>query len=584
MSSEKNKGRNSKWRRRGSPSVQESYRHRGSIMSQQHSSDRGSQGTIEDRFEQFVQSQTRINTQILEILSRMTQQPQTSPFPPVVTPRELDQYELFERFRKRKPSEFSGCGDPMEADAWIIEMERIFRMLLCTSGQRVQLVTYMLRDAAEVWWMTVRASYTDMDDAVAWETFKEQFLHKFIPAPVRSQKLREFTELLHGGMTVPEDGPSSTVCAHPNKYSPTGYPSHGQMSQQSAVDNKTHSQKYVPSSIEKNERGTQSKSQKDAIKSSEYSSICKGDMSQENSFSDACGSNDYCISPMGGSQHEEDIHDNVMSVTTLQPSEYSHHIFDICPVQKKGVKLAPSFLVKNRELWKERAIGQDFFELRPGMILMKKYIRHSDQVEIIKKCRELGIGSGGFYRPGYSDGAKLHLWMMRLGRNWDPKRKYEERHSMDNVETPVIPQTFNKLVERAIQDAHAFIKKRSNVSSVEAVLPNMTPDICIVNFYTDTGKLGLHQDRDESKESLLKELPVVSFSLGDSAEFLYGDDRDVDKANKVILESGDVLIFGGKSRHIYHGVPSICSKTAPELLVNETNLRPGRLNLTFRQY
>lgn len=55
----------------------------------------------------------------------MTQQPQTSPFSPVVTPRELDQYELFERFRKRKPSEFSGCGDPMEADAWIIEMERI---------------------------------------------------------------------------------------------------------------------------------------------------------------------------------------------------------------------------------------------------------------------------------------------------------------------------------------------------------------------------------------------------------------------------------------------------------------------------
>ena len=65
----------------------------------------------------------------------MNQQPQSSQFPPVVTPRELDQYELFERFYKRKPSEFSGCGDPMEADAWIIEMDRIFRMLPCTGGQ-----------------------------------------------------------------------------------------------------------------------------------------------------------------------------------------------------------------------------------------------------------------------------------------------------------------------------------------------------------------------------------------------------------------------------------------------------------------
>ncbi|RWR79007.1 2-oxoglutarate-dependent dioxygenase family protein, putative isoform 1 [Cinnamomum micranthum f. kanehirae] len=404
-------------------------------------------------------------------------------------------------------------------------------------------------------------------------------------SPSLQESYRPRGSISHRDAMYPKDGPSSTVCAHPDKYSPTGYPSHGQMSQESAVDNKTRSQKYVPPCIEKNERGTECKSTKDAIKCSEYFSICEGDTSQENSFADACASNDYCISSMGGSQREEDIHDNVMSVTTLQVSEYSHDIFDICPVQEKGVKLAPSFLVKNRELRKERAIGQDFQELRPGMILMKKYIRHSDQVEIIKKCRELGIGSGRFYRPGYSDGAKLHLWMMCLGKNWDPEgRKYEERRSMDNVKPPVIPETFNKLVVRAIQDAHAFIKKRSNVSSVEAVLPNMTPDICIVNFYTDTGKLGLHQDRDESPESLRRELPVVSFSLGDSAEFLYGDDRDVDKANKVTLESGDVLIFGGKSRHIYHGVPSIFSKTAPELLVNETNLRPGRLNLTFRQY
>lgn len=88
--------------------------------------------------------------------------------------------------------------------------------------------------------------------------------------------------------------------------------------------------------------------------------------------------------------------------------------------------------------------------------------------------------------------------MMCLGKNWDPEgRKYEERRSMDNVKPPDIPETFKKLVERAIQDAHAFIKKHSNVSSVEAVLPNMTPDVCIVNFYTDTGKLGLHQVRQQ---------------------------------------------------------------------------------------
>ncbi|KAL8546403.1 hypothetical protein ACS0TY_006218 [Phlomoides rotata] len=29
-------------------------------------------------------------------------------------------------------------------------------------------------------------------------------------------------------------------------------------------------------------------------------------------------------------------------------------------------------------------------------------------------------------------------------------------------------------------------------------------NICIVNFYTQTGKVGLHQDKDESPESLRK--------------------------------------------------------------------------------
>lgn len=77
---------------------------------------------------------------------------------------------------------------------------------------------------------------------------------------------------------------------------------------------------------------------------------------------------------------------------------------------------------------------------------------------------------------------------------------------------------------------------------------------------------------------------MVSFSVGDTAEFLYGDERDVDKAEKVLLESGDVLIFGGKSRRVFHGVAAIVPNTTPAALQEETNFLPGRLNLTFRQY
>ncbi|WVZ52322.1 hypothetical protein U9M48_003394 [Paspalum notatum var. saurae] len=68
--------------------------------------------------------------------------------------------------------------------------------------------------------------------------------------------------------------------------------------------------------------------------------------------------------------------------------------------------------------------------------------------------------------------------------------------------------------------------------------PQINPDVCIVNYYTNSGKLGLHQDKDESESSLTKGLPFISISIGDTAEFLFGNTRDKDQATKINLESG----------------------------------------------
>ncbi|XP_008782612.2 uncharacterized protein LOC103702095 [Phoenix dactylifera] len=270
-------------------------------------------------------------------------------------------------------------------------------------------------------------------------------------------------------------------------------------------------------------------------------------------------------------------------------SDPEDHRFDICWSETVGpVTLKNSLLELNREKRKEIECSQNPPQrayLRSGMILLKNYVSHHDQVKIVGKCRDLGIGSGGFYRPGYRDGAKLRLYMMCLGKNWDlDSRLYEDNRPIDGAKAPEIPEYFRKLVGRAIQDSHDFLRQNYEDVNIEDEVPNMSPDICVVNFYNNAGKLGLHQDRDESKKSLHKGLPVVSFSLGDSAEFLYGVERDADNAEKVVLESGDVLMFGGNSRLIYHGVSCIHPNTAPKRLIEETKLRPGRLNLTFRQY
>ncbi|XP_076886504.1 DNA N(6)-methyladenine demethylase ALKBH1C-like [Bidens hawaiensis] len=219
------------------------------------------------------------------------------------------------------------------------------------------------------------------------------------------------------------------------------------------------------------------------------------------------------------------------------------------------------------------------------MVLMKSYISSDDQVYIVSICRDLGIGDGGFYQPGYDGGRKLNLQMMCLGKNWDPDTNmYTDLRRSDNTKPPGIPQEFHDLVNKAIRDANDFIRVTSASSDEGRGLPSMSPDICIVNFYSEIGSLGLHQDKSESEESLRKGVPVVSFSIGDSAEFSYGETRAVGKADKVILESGNVLIFGGESRLVYHAVTGIDPDTALKSLREATGMRPGRLNLTFRKY
>ena len=116
------------------------------------------------------------------------------------------------------------------------------------------------------------------------------------------------------------------------------------------------------------------------------------------------------------------------------------------------------------------------------------------QVKIVEKCRDLGINSGGFYRPGYKDGAKLRLYMMCLGKNWDPEsRLYEDNRQIDGAKAPEIPEFFRKLVDRAIRASHDFLRQDYKDVNIEDEVPNMSPDICIVNFYNNSGKLGLHQ-------------------------------------------------------------------------------------------
>jgi alkylated DNA repair protein (DNA oxidative demethylase) len=99
------------------------------------------------------------------------------------------------------------------------------------------------------------------------------------------------------------------------------------------------------------------------------------------------------------------------------------------------------------------------------------------------------------------------------------------------------------------------------------------PEACLVNFYSDSARMGLHQDRDEKEFSA----PVISVSLGDSCLFRVGGTTRRASTVSVRLSSGDVVILGGEGRLAFHGVDRIYPNTSTLLK------KGGRINLTLRR-
>jgi alkylated DNA repair protein (DNA oxidative demethylase) len=122
---------------------------------------------------------------------------------------------------------------------------------------------------------------------------------------------------------------------------------------------------------------------------------------------------------------------------------------------------------------------------------------------------------------------------------------------------PVMPAAFIEIAVRA---------------AAEAGFADYDPDACLINRYIPGAKLSLHQDRDE-KDAWA---PIVSVSLGLPAVFLWGGKRRSDPVRRLHLESGDIVVWGGPARFVYHGVAPLMDGQHP--LTGAT-----RINLTFRK-
>jgi alkylated DNA repair protein (DNA oxidative demethylase) len=118
----------------------------------------------------------------------------------------------------------------------------------------------------------------------------------------------------------------------------------------------------------------------------------------------------------------------------------------------------------------------------------------------------------------------------------------------------------------------ALFEALAGNAAAEAGFPGFVPDACLINRYEPGTRLSLHQDKDERDFGA----PIVSVSLGLPTVFLFGGLKRSDKAQRIGLAHGDVVVWGGPARLNHHGV-------LPLKPGHHALLGGQRINLTFRQ-
>ena len=194
-------------------------------------------------------------------------------------------------------------------------------------------------------------------------------------------------------------------------------------------------------------------------------------------------------------------------------------------------------------------------EIYPGAVLMRGLAVDQD-AEFFRAVEHI-LAAAPLHHATTPSGLPMSVMVSDCGTPEAFRRRWDPQEARGRRTWPPIPRV---LVDFSLRCA------------VRAGFPQFRPDACHINRYQAGTKLGLHQDRDEEDAWA----PIVSVSLGLPAVFLWGGKKRSDPVRRLGLEHGDVAVWGGPARFVYHGVSPL--KAGEHPLTGET-----RINLTFRK-
>ncbi|WP_113911082.1 alpha-ketoglutarate-dependent dioxygenase AlkB family protein [Roseovarius dicentrarchi] len=194
------------------------------------------------------------------------------------------------------------------------------------------------------------------------------------------------------------------------------------------------------------------------------------------------------------------------------------------------------------------------FDLR-GFRILPEYLAPACQADLVSALRDV-VAQAPLFSPVTPSGKTMSVRMTSAGRyGWVSDRsgyRYSGAHPAGQP-WPDIPAAVLRIWRDLVSDRR-------------------DPDCCLLNYYGEGARMGLHQDRDEADFSW----PVLSISLGDEGLLRIGNTARGGATASHWLRSGDVVVMGGAARLAYHGVDRI--------RFGSSTLLPkgGRINLTCR--
>jgi DNA oxidative demethylase len=194
-----------------------------------------------------------------------------------------------------------------------------------------------------------------------------------------------------------------------------------------------------------------------------------------------------------------------------------------------------------------------------GAVLLRGFAR-SFEADVIAALRDIAAQAPfrHMHTPG---GHQMSVAMSNCGSfGWVTDRtgyRYDPNDPETGTPWPAMPPSFRALAGQA---------------AAAAGFEEFSPEVCLINRYAPGARMSLHQDKDE----LDLGAPIVSVSLGLPAIFLFGGLKRSDKTRRFRLEHGDVVVWGGPARLVFHGV-------APLADGEHALMGRQRINLTFRK-